>query len=154
MTADEEYMTVCIELAKKAAKIGECPVGAVVVNKVGDVIGRGYNMRETLQSPTAHAEILAIEQAAKALGSWRLTDCTLYVTLEPCPMCAGAVINSRLKRLVYGAFDEKGGACASLMEIFDYPFNHRPMVRSRVLTDDCAKLLTDFFKGLRSSDDA
>ena len=154
MTADEEYMTVCIELAKKAAKMGECPVGAVVVNKDGDVIGRGYNMRETLQSPTAHAEILAIEQAAKALGSWRLTDCTLYVTLEPCPMCAGAVINSRLKRLVYGAFDEKGGACASLMEIFDYPFNHRPMVRSRVLTDDCVKLLTDFFKGLRSSDDA
>lgn len=147
-------MTVCIELAKKAAEKGECPVGAVVVNKDGEILGRGYNMRETLQSPTAHAEILAIEQAAKALGSWRLTDCTLYVTLEPCPMCAGAIINSRLKRLVYGAFDEKGGACASLMEIFDCPFNHRPMVRSRILMDDCAKLLTDFFKGLRSSDNA
>ena len=154
MTADEEYMTVCIELAKKAAEKGECPVGAVVVNKDREILGRGYNMRETLHSPTAHAEILAIEQDAKALGSWRLTDCTLYVTLEPCPMCAGAIINSRLKRLVYGAFDEKGGACASLMEIFDYPFNHRPMVRSRILMDDCAKLLTDFFKGLRSSDNA
>ncbi|MBP3336165.1 MAG: tRNA adenosine(34) deaminase TadA [Ruminiclostridium sp.] len=154
MTTDEEYMTVCIGLAKKAAEKGESPVGAVVVSKDGEIIGRGYNMRETLQSPTAHAEILAIEQAAKALGSWRLTDCTLYVTLEPCPMCAGAIINSRLKRLVYGAFDEKGGACASLMEIFDYPFNHRPMVRSRILMDDCAKLLTDFFKGLRSSDNA
>lgn len=107
-------------------------------------------MREAEQMPTAHAEIIAIEQAAKAMNSWRLTECTLYVTLEPCPMCAGAIINSRIKRLVYGAFDEKGGACASLMEIFDYPFNHRPMVRSRVLQDECAKLLTEFFKDLRT----
>ena len=149
MTADEEYMTICIELAKQAAQKGECPVGAIVVDKNGEIIGRGYNMRETERSPTAHAEIIAIEKAAKVLNSWRLTDCTLYVTLEPCPMCAGAIINSRLKRLVYGAFDEKGGACASLMEIFDYPFNHRPMVRSRVLMDECAGLLTEFFKGLR-----
>ena len=140
MTADEEYMTLCIELAKKAAEKGECPVGAIVVDKDGRIIGEGYNMRE----------IIAIEQAAKAINSWRLTECTLYVTLEPCPMCAGAIINSRIKRLVYGAFDEKGGACASLMEIFDYPFNHRPMVRSRVLQDECAKLLTDFFKDLRT----
>ena len=140
MTADEEYMTLCIELAKKAAEKGECPVGAIVVDKDGRIIGEGYNMREAEQMPTAHAEIIAIEQAAKAMNSWRLTECTLYVTLEPCP----------IKRLVYGAFDEKGGACASLMEIFDYPFNHRPMVRSRVLQDECAKLLTDFFKDLRT----
>mgnify|MGYP000009748362 FL=1 len=150
MTADEEYMTLCIELAKKAAEKGECPVGAIVVDKDGRIIGEGYNMREAEQMPTAHAEIIAIEQAAKAMNSWRLAECTLYVTLEPCPMCAGAIINSRIKRLVYGAFDEKGGACASLMEIFDYPFNHRPMVRSRVLQDECAKLLTEFFKDLRT----
>ena len=106
MTADEEYMTLCIELAKKAAEKGECPVGAIVVDKDGRIIGEGYNMREAEQMPTAHAEIIAIEQAAKAMNSWRLTECTLYVTLEPCPMCAGAIINSRIKRLVYGAFDE------------------------------------------------
>lgn len=149
LTADEEYMTVCIELAKKAAQLGECPVGAIVVDGDGKIIGRGYNRRETDNSPIAHAEIVAIEQAAKALGSWRLNDCTLYVTLEPCPMCAGAVINSRLKRLVYGAFDEKGGACASLINIFELPFNHKPMVRSRILIDECSSLMTDFFKSLR-----
>ena len=149
MTADEEYMKICIELADKARKMGECPVGAIVVNKDGEIIGKGYNRREADRSPTAHAEILAIEEAARTKKSWRLTDCTLYVTLEPCPMCAGAIINARIKRLVYGAFDEKGGVCASLMEIFDYPFNHKPMVRSRVLMDECAALLTDFFKGLR-----
>ncbi len=149
MTADEEYMKICIELADKARKMGECPVGAIVVDKDGEIIGKGYNRREADRSPTAHAEILAIEEAARTKKSWRLTDCTLYVTLEPCPMCAGAIINARIKRLVYGAFDEKGGVCASLMEIFDYPFNHKPMVRSRVLMDECAALLTDFFKGLR-----
>lgn len=151
MTADEEYMTICIELAKKAAALGECPVGAIVVNHDGAIIGRGYNKRETDNSPTAHAEILAIEEAAKTLGSWRLCNCTLYVTLEPCPMCAGAIINSRIKRLVYGAFDEKGGACASLMNIFEYPFNHKPLVRSRILIDECSELLTDFFKNLREN---
>lgn len=149
MTADEEYMTLCIELAKKAAEKGECPVGAIVVDGNGCVIGKGYNKRETCGSPTAHAEILAIEEAARKLNSWRLSDCTLYVTLEPCPMCAGAIINSRIKRLVYGAFDEKGGVCTSLMNIFDYPFNHKPLVRSRIMMEECSKLLTDFFKNLR-----
>jgi len=89
------------------------------------------------------------EEAAKKLNSWRLSDCTLYVTLEPCPMCAGAIINSRLKRVVYGAFDENGGACASVMNMFEYPFNHKPLVRSRILMDECSALLTEFFKGLR-----
>ena len=149
MTADEEFMKICIELAREAANKGECPVGAIVVDSNGSIIGKGYNNRETGNSPTAHAEIIAIEEAAKKLNSWRLSDCTLYVTLEPCPMCAGAIINSRLKRLVYGAFDEKGGACASVLNIFDYPFNHKPLVRSRILMDECSALLKDFFKELR-----
>ena len=149
MTADEEYMTICIELAKKAAQMGECPVGAIVIDGDGKIIGRGYNRRETDSSLTAHAEIIAIEEAARKLDSWRLSDCTLYVTLEPCPMCARAIINSRIKRLVYGAFDEKGGVCASLMNIFEYPFNHKPLVRSRILMDECSQLLTDFFRNLR-----
>ncbi len=150
MTADEEYMTYCIELAKKAASLGECPVGAIVVDRDGNIIGEGYNRRESDHSPTAHAEIIAIEKAAQSLNSWRLSDCTLYVTLEPCPMCAGAIINSRLRRLVYGAFDEKGGACASLVNLFDYPFNHKPMVRSRIFMEECSALLADFFKQLRN----
>ena len=114
MTLDEEYMTKALELAQCAYDLGEIPVGAIVTAPDGSVIGEGWNLREHMQSPTAHAEILAIEQAAKALGSWRLSGCTLYVTLEPCPMCAGAIMNSRLKRVVYGAFDDKNGACASV----------------------------------------
>ncbi len=149
MTRDEEFMTVCIDLAKRAMEIGECPVGAIVVDENDNIIGRGYNRRECDNSPTAHAEILAIEEAARNKNSWRLSDCTLYVTLEPCPMCAGAIINSRLKRLVYGAFDEKGGACASVMNLFEYPFNHTPLVRSRILQEECSSLLTEFFKNLR-----
>ena len=149
MLLDEELMLKALELAKKAYELGECPVGAIVVDKDNNVIGEGYNLRETNQSPTAHAEIIAIEQAAKALGKWRLSDCTLYVTLEPCPMCAGAIINSRLKRVVYGAFDDKGGACASLLNLFEYPFNHKPLVRSRILSEQCGQILTDFFGKLR-----
>ncbi len=149
MTADEEYMRMCIELAKKAAVEGECPVGAIIVDREGNIIAQGYNRRENDKSPTAHAEIIAIEKAARKLNSWRLSDCTLYVTLEPCPMCAGAIINSRIRRVVYGAFDEKGGACSSVINIFEYPFNHKPLVRSRILMDECSALLTDFFKNVR-----
>ena len=149
MTLDEEYMTKALELAARAYELGECPVGAVVVDPDGKIIGEGYNLREQLQSPTAHAEILAIEQAAQALGSWRLTGCTLYVTLEPCPMCAGAVMNSRLKRLVYGAFDDKNGACASVVNLFEERFTHIPYVRSRILMEQCGDILTRFFKELR-----
>lgn len=149
MLFDEEMMMKAINLANKALEIGECPVGAIIIDKEGKIIGEGYNRRETDKSPTAHAEILAIEAAARHLGSWRLSDCTLYVTLEPCPMCAGAIINSRLKRVVYGAFDDKGGACTSVVNLFELPFNHKPLVRSRVLEKECGELLTGFFRELR-----
>lgn len=149
MTLDEEYMEKALALAQKAFESGEIPVGAIVIDAEGNVIGEGYNLRETTLSPTAHAEIIAIEQAAKRLGQWRLSDCTLYVTLEPCPMCAGAIMNSRLKRVVYGAFDEKNGACASVATLFDEKFTHIPFVRSRVLEQRCGEILTRFFKELR-----
>ncbi len=149
MTLDEEYMLKALELAEKAYSLGEIPVGAIVVSPEGEVIGEGYNQRELLASPTAHAEVIAIEQAAKKLSSWRLTGCTLYVTLEPCPMCAGAIMNSRLKRVVYGAFDDKNGACASVACLFEERFTHIPYVRSRVLAEQCGEVLTRFFKELR-----
>lgn len=152
MTLDEEYMEKALALAEKAASLGEVPVGAIVVDKNGEVIGEGYNRREELRSPIAHAEMLAIEQAAKRLHSRRLNGCTLYVTLEPCPMCAGAVMNSGLKRLVYGAFDEKNGACASVVALFDEKFTHIPLVRSRVLEKRCGEVLTAFFSEIRHSD--
>lgn len=151
MTLDEEYMEKALSLARKAAARGEIPVGAIVVNKNGEIIGEGCNRREELQSPTAHAEMLAIEQAAQRLQNRRLSDCTLYVTLEPCPMCAGAVMNAGLKRLVYGAFDEKNGACASVVTLFDEKFTHKPLVRSRVLEKRCGDILTEFFSELRGS---
>lgn len=146
---DEEYMEKALELAQKAASRGEIPVGALVVDKDGKIIGEGFNRREELQSPTAHAEVLAIEQAAKTLKNRRLSGCTLYVTLEPCPMCAGAVMNAGLKRLVYGAFDDKNGACASVATLFDEKFTHIPMVRSRVLKERCGEILSEFFKDKR-----
>lgn len=151
MTVDEEFMEKALELAHKAAERGEIPVGAVVVDGNGGIVGEGFNMRETLLSPTAHAEMLAIESAAKRLGRRRLSDCTLYVTLEPCPMCAGAVMNAQLKRLVYGAFDDKNGACASVVTLFDEKFTHIPRVRSRVLERRCGEVLTEFFKELRGN---
>lgn len=149
MLFDEEMMLLAIGQAKKAAALGEVPVGAVVIDENGNVIGEGYNTRETEQRPTGHAELIAIEQAAKHKKSWRLSECTLYVTLEPCPMCAGAIMNARLKRVVYGAFDENGGACSSVVELFEYKFGYKPMIRSRVLEKECGSLLTDFFKKVR-----
>ncbi|MBP3854455.1 MAG: nucleoside deaminase [Ruminiclostridium sp.] len=149
MLFDEEMMLLAIEQAKLAASLGEVPVGAVITDSSGNVIASAHNTRETANKPTGHAEINAIEQAAAAVGSRRLSECTLYVTLEPCPMCAGAVINSGLKRLVYGAFDEKGGACASVINLFEYGFSHTPLVRSRILESECSALLSDFFRKLR-----
>ena len=149
MLYDEEMMLLAIEEAKKALALGEVPVGAIIIDENGEIIGRGYNTRETEQRPTGHAEIIAIEEAAQHKKSWRLSECTMYVTLEPCAMCAGAIINARLKRLVYGAFDENGGACASVIPLFEEKFGHKPLVRSRILEKECAALLTDFFKKLR-----
>ncbi len=149
MLFDEEMMLLAIEEAKKAEQLGEVPVGAIIIDENGNIIGKGYNTRETEQRPTGHAEIIAIEQAAEHKKSWRLSDCTLYVTLEPCPMCAGAILNARLKRVVYGAFDENGGACSSVIELFEHKFGYKPLLRSRILEKECGSLLTEFFRKLR-----
>lgn len=149
MTTDEYWMIEALEEAKKAEAIGEVPIGAVIV-KDDKVIATGYNMRETEQRAIAHAELLAIDRACDVLGMWRLTGCTLYVTLEPCPMCAGASILSRLDRIVYGAHDPKGGCAGSLMNLpEDERFNHRPEVTTGVLEEACGDILRQFFRGLR-----
>ncbi len=142
-------MRLALEQAQAAGTLGEVPIGAVVVRD-GVVIGRGYNLRETQRDPTAHAEIIAIREAAHTLSAWRLTGCTLYVTVEPCPMCAGALILGRLDRLVYGTPDPKAGAVTSLYQLLDDDrLNHRMAVTAGVLADDCAAILRDFFQQLR-----
>ena len=146
------YMNKAIELAKKAALIGEVPIGAVIV-KDGKIVGEGYNLRESAKLSTAHAEIAAIEAACKNLGGWRLFGCTLYVTLEPCAMCAGAIVNSRIDRVVYGAPDLRFGACGSLFNINSYPLNHAFQIHSGVCEEECKALLSDFFKNLRKQKD-
>ncbi|WP_301963201.1 tRNA adenosine(34) deaminase TadA [uncultured Megasphaera sp.] len=149
MTKDEFYMGKAIEEAKIAAAVGEIPVGAVVIYQK-KAIARAYNLRETLPCATAHAELLAIEKACRALGRWRLTGCTLYVTVEPCPMCAGAIVNSRLDRVVYGCDDPKGGAVRSLFQIVDNPaLNHRVEVTAGIRADECAAIMRDFFRSRR-----
>ena len=149
MTKDEFYMGKAIEEAKIAAAVGEIPVGAVVIYQK-KAIARAYNLRETLPCATAHAELLAIEKACRALGRWRLTGCTLYVTVEPCPMCAGAIVNSRLDRVVYRCDDPKGGAVRSLFQIVDNPaLNHRVEVTAGVRADECAAIMRDFFRSRR-----
>ena len=151
MTNDEMYMKKALELAARAAAEGEVPVGAVVVKKAtGEIVGEGYNRRESDRSPLAHAEIIAISEASRRLGGWRLVDCELYVTLEPCPMCAGAVINSRVERLIYGASDPKAGSCGSVTDLFSYPYNHIPPIERGVLAEECSRVLTDFFRQLRT----
>ena len=142
------FMNEAIKLAKKAAQLGEVPIGAVVVRD-GIIVGEAYNLRETEKLATAHAEISAIEAACKKLGGWRLFGCTLYVTLEPCPMCAGAIVNSRIDRVVYGAPDIRFGACGSLFNINSYPLNHAFEITSGVCEEECKQLLSDFFKNLR-----
>lgn len=150
MLNDEFYMREAIELARQAAAEGEVPVGAVVVKQsTGEIVGRGRNRRESDRSPLAHAEIIAIDEASRTLGGWRLVDCALYVTLEPCPMCAGAVINSRPERLVYGAADPKAGSCGSVIDLFSLPYNHIPRIERGVLAEECAALLSEFFRELR-----
>ncbi len=144
-------MTLALEEAKKARVLGEVPIGAVVVYK-GQVIAAAHNRRELDQNPTAHAEILAIQKAAEIIGSWRLVDCSLYVTLEPCPMCAGALVNARVSRVVFGAKDAKAGALRSLYAIGEDPrLNHLVDVRAGVLAVECGAILTDFFRDIRRS---
>ena len=147
---DNKYMNAALELAQKAYTLGEVPVGAVVVKKsTGEIVGKGYNRRETDKDPLAHAEISAIKQASETLGGWRLIDCDIYVTLEPCPMCCGAIINSRIERVVFGAFDKKSGSAESVVNMFELPFNHKPEIVSGVEEKKCAKILKDFFAELR-----
>ena len=145
---DEEYMREALALAREAAALGEVPVGAVAVWD-GKIVGRGMNRRETGKNALCHAEIAAIDEACRTLGGWRLWKCDLYVTLEPCPMCAGAIINARVRRVVYGAKDLKNGACGSVTNLFELPINHRPELVSGVLEEECGAVLTEFFKELR-----
>ncbi len=145
---DEEYMAEALQLAVEAAEKGEVPVGAIVV-KDGRILARAHNLRESCGRATAHAEVLAIEEACRVLGSWRLSGCTLYVTLEPCPMCAGAVINSRMDRVVYGLKDPAGGCLGSVVDFNSYPFSHAFCVTGGVLASESAGLLKKFFQDRR-----
>lgn len=146
---NEKWMKEAIKQAKKAAQKDEVPIGCVIV-KDDQIIARAYNKREMKQCSTAHAEILAIEKACKKLGSWRLEDCDLYVTLEPCPMCSGAIIQSRIRNVIFGAYDPKGGCMGSNMNINDVRgFNHYPDIEGGILQDECSRLLKDFFKAKR-----
>ena len=145
---DTVFMDAALELAAQAAAEGEVPVGCVIV-RGDEIVGRGRNRRETEKTALGHAEIEAISDACKNLGGWRLWECTLYVTLEPCPMCAGAIINARIPRVVFGASDEKYGACGSVCDLFSMEFNHHPQVTKEVRAEESRALLTSFFQNLR-----
>ena len=147
---NERYMRYAIRMAEQALDIGEVPVGCVIIHN-GEIIGKAHNQRETLQDPTAHAEILAITQAAAHFESWRLEDTKLFVTLEPCPMCAGAIILSRIPEVYFGAYDPKAGVCGTLMNLLEDPrFNHMPAVTPGLLADECGQLLSGFFQHIRA----
>lgn len=147
---DEQYMRKALALAREAAQEGEVPVGAVIVRDAdGAIVGRGRNRREAVRHALSHAEIEAIDEACRTLGGWRLSGCTLYVTLEPCPMCAGAIINARIDRVVYGTADPKAGSCGSLVDLFTVPYNHHPVCEHGVCAEECADELRMFFKALR-----
>ncbi len=147
---DFEYMRLALKEAEKAYKKGETPIGAVIVWE-DEVVAKAHNLRESKKNALLHAECIAIDKACKKLGGWRLHKATLYVTLEPCPMCAGAIINSRIKRVVYGATDKKAGSCESVVNLFELPYNHKPIVESGLLAKECQSLLTNFFKELRQN---
>lgn len=137
-------------LARLSALEGEVPVGAIVTRGDG-IVGRGRNRRERGKNALAHAELEAISDACKTLGGWRLWECTMYVTLEPCPMCTGALINSRMKRVVFGAYDQKAGSCGSVIDLFALPYNHKPTLEGGFMAQECASLLTEFFRSLREN---
>ena len=147
---DEEFMTIALSEAAMAASMGEVPVGAVIV-KDGEIVASAHNLRENGGGATAHAELLAINEACERLGSWRLSGCELYVTLEPCPMCAGAIINSRLDRVIFGAKDARMGALGSVMDLNNYPLGHKVEVKDGVLAEESLELLRDFFQNMRES---
>ena len=149
LSVHEKFMNEALRLARKAASLDEVPIGCVIV-KENQIIGRGFNEREVLQKSTAHSEIIAIEQACKQTGFWRLDDCDLYVTLEPCPMCAGAIIQSRIRNVYFGAYDPKGGSCGSVVNLFEVSaYNHHPNYQGGILEQECGQLLSDFFRNKR-----
>ena len=148
-TKDVEYMKIALEEAEKAFECSEVPVGAVIV-RGNEIVATAHNLRETDRLATAHAELIAIERACHALGGWRLSGCTLYVTLEPCPMCAGAIVNSRIDRVVYGAPDSAAGCLGSVIDFNSYPFNHAFEVEGGVLENECASMLRAFFENKRT----
>lgn len=147
---DLEFMRRALALAKEAADEGEAPIGAIIVRD-GKIAGVGRNRREKDKNALGHAEIEAIDNACKTLGGWRLIGCTMYVTLEPCPMCAGAIINARIERVVFGAYDKKAGSCGSVTNLFELPYNHKPELIGGVLEEECSLALTEFFRDLRTS---
>lgn len=148
----DKYMSRALELAREAYAEGEVPVGAVVVKRsTGEIVGEGRNMREKAKNALAHAELMAIDMACRTLGGWRLPDCALYVTLEPCPMCCGAIINSRIDQVYFGAYDPKSGSAESVQKMFSLPYNYRPEVIGGVMEEECSGILTQFFKDLRKS---
>ena len=146
---DQELMGAALREARIAADLGEVPVGAVVARR-GEIVAAAHNTRETQRNALHHAELLAIDAACKALGGWRLWECELFVTLEPCPMCAGAIINSRIRRVVYGAADPKAGCCGSVTDLFALPFNHHPAVEQGLRAEEASALLAEFFNRLRA----
>lgn len=149
MDDNEKYMRAAIAMAQRAAKKDEVPVGAVIVRN-GNIISRAYNLRETKKDPLAHAELLAIRKAARKLRGWRLEGCTLYVTLEPCPMCAGAVVNSRIEEVVFGTYDPKAGAFGTMYDLAEGKLNHKPKITGGVMKDECANLLKNYFSRKRN----
>ena len=150
MTKEEKYMKAAVREARKAEALGEVPIGCVIVHE-DKIIGRGYNRRIVDKNVLAHAEIAAIRKACRKMGDWRLEDCTMYVTLEPCPMCAGAILNARIAEVHYGVREENTGACGSVLNLFEEPFGHRPRLYRGPLEEECAALLRDFFLSRRQN---
>ena len=145
----EEYMAIALELAKEAAAEGDVPVGCVIVSPEGEIIGKGRNRREQNRDATAHAEVEAIRMANRHLGTWRLHGCSMYVTLEPCPMCAGAIINSRIAKLFYGSREDNSGSCGSVINLFMERYGHSPQIVGGIMDNECKLVLKDFFEKLR-----